>query len=224
MPRGWVRIPDDAVRQMTEALIDKQKTSITYDAGFQPGASARWFQCPYVLVQAFPYSELGLRRQIKEREFGQVIKALTGMDLGKVLDRGLKDEVRDVVSGAQVGTVDLDRVNHRFTWAPRLHVAGVGEVRGDVTGYFGRDSLVHVMFYDRSENWPLSVDIRSQIRESFRFDPEHVYDKAAGASGWLSGSKLLRDALVGGVVGVIVASILGVLRSLRAKRSRTSGP
>jgi uncharacterized membrane-anchored protein len=221
LPAGWVRIPDDVVQRMMEALLE-QNASITYDTGFQPAASAKWFQYPYVLTQSVPYSQMGLDRQIKENEMGQVIKALTGMDLGKQVKGALKDEVKGIVSHAQVGTVDLDRANHRFFWTAEMQVAGVGEVRGGIVGYFGRDSLVQVMFYSRSQDWERDADVRSQITGSLRFDPDRDYDEAAGKSGWLSGSKLLRDTLIGGLIGAATAGVLGALRSIRNRRRRTS--
>jgi hypothetical protein len=221
LPRGWVRIPDTAVKQMTEAIIDKQKASVTYDAGFQPAANTRWFQYPYVLVQRLPYSDFGLERQIRENEMGQITKALTGLDLGEQLKGTLKDNVKDMVSSAKAGTASLDLANHRFVWSLKMQGVGVGEVRGAMIGYFGRKAMVQVMFYALTQDWERDAHVCSQIIGSFGFDPDSDYDEAAGRSGWLSGSKILRDALIGGAMGAAGAAVLGVIRNRRRRRSQS---
>ena len=54
VPQGWVQIPQKVLQEMVRAL-QKQKGSavVIYDTGFQLDSANRWFEYPYVLIQAY---------------------------------------------------------------------------------------------------------------------------------------------------------------------------
>src|SRR4051812_29651715 len=79
LPDDWVQIADADVKATADAARNPNaKNVVVFDTAFQPSSHVRPFQYPYVIVQVIPYADLGLRRQVNEDEFADVVKAMTG--------------------------------------------------------------------------------------------------------------------------------------------------
>lgn len=223
LPHDWVEIPQDVV-QAALALVQKPNStvSIIYDAGFQLDSGGQWFEYPYVLVQPLPYSEYGLYRQINEDEFPKFVRMITGMDVGKLVGEELSSLGRQIVANLGAGQPQLDVADRRFLWTMNMDVQGVGPIRALTVGYFGRDSIVQVVFYSLRDDWDRYADVRATIVDSFRFDLAKAYSVQVAASNpsppsiW---SRAMGKAITGGIAGGIIALIFGGVAV--AKRKKT---
>lgn len=220
LPHDWVEFPQDVLQEFV-ASIQKQNstTPIHYDAGFQLDATGKWFEYPYVLVQS-----IALRRQLNEDEFPEFVRMMTGMDVGKILDEGLSSLGRQLMSSVDAGQPQLDVANRRFLWTMNSDVQGVGPIRTLIVGYFGRDSLVQVMFYSRRADWDRDADVRATIVDSFRFDPDKAYSVQIAASNpsppsISMSSEYLDDVLSKAIAG-FGAGILAVVFILMIRHHR----
>jgi hypothetical protein len=224
IPDDWTQIPADVVDATTKmAQNPNAKSALVTDAGFQPKVQKRWFSYPYMIVQVIPYSALGLNRQLNEDEFGDVTKAMTGVDINKSMDSNLSKEAKSVMSSASIGQPQLDRGKRRFILPMNMTVAGIGKVKGTLGGYFGRSALVQVGVYANEADADRLAATSQQIIDSFHFDPGDDYSVAAALANptpkrdfW---SGVFQKAMIGGVIGAIVGGIAYAMN--RAKKSNT---
>ncbi len=228
IPQGWVQIPDSVLHEMTSRVLSAQgKSRISYETGFQRGTKGRWFECPYVLIQVLPYSSFGLNRQIPKSEFGNFVRVISGLDLRDLTENTLSGEAQKLGSDLDFGKAYLDTEHNFFVLALEMHVANVGKIKGQVVGYFGRDAIVQINYYDREPNWIRSKAERDLILSSLQFNASKAYDQAYGSES--SFSDRLGQAALKGVIqtGVFVlvglgCALLAVLRQLlrRPKQSK----
>jgi hypothetical protein len=216
VPTGWVRVPDDVLREAVSAMRNpKANSPLVHDAAFQLPWRGQQLEYPYVVVMVLPYANLGISRQINEDEFPEVIKAATGADMGKVLDSALSPEARRLVGDAELGKPQLDAGRRRFLLSTRMSVGEVGKVRALIAGYFGREAIVQVGFFAKEGDWDRYVGAGQGMVDSLRFDPGTEYSDAIAKANpsrrsiWSGvGEKALSGAIVGiiaGVVGYVVS-------------------
>jgi hypothetical protein len=211
VPKGWKRIADADLQAMVAAAQNPgARPSMIFDAAFEPVGHRQPFEYPYVIVQVLPYSSVGLNRQINEDEFDNAIKGLTGVDLNDRMKQQLSAQAQSLASHPSIGQVVLERTKRRFWFTNELSVAGVGRVRGMVTGHFGRGSIVQVCFYAPAAQWDRHLDLAHEVGDSLRFDPGQVYSAEAarahrsrGFDWGRVGSKSIFGAIVGGAIGIV---------------------
>jgi hypothetical protein len=222
VPEAWAQIADDDVQATAAAVQNPDKKNVVvFDSAFQPAAHPAPFQYPYVIVQVIPYSSMGLRRQINEDEFPEVIKAMTGANANKQMDKALSAEARSLLSDAELDRPVLEKDKRRFRQTSELTVAGVGKVRGTVTAHFGREALVQVCFYTRAANWDRDVATGREIADSFRFDPAKAYSTAVAAarpSRRSNEPSVLAKVIFGTVIAAVVIGVAYALSKARKKR------
>lgn len=222
LPHDWVEIPQDVLQEAVAFLQNQNSAaSIIYDAGFQLDSTDEWFEYPYVIVQPIPYAKLGLHRQINEDEFPEYVRMLTGMDVGKVLDKTISSDARQLVSNINAGKPQLDVANRRYLWAMNTDMQGIGPIRGLTAGYFGRDSIVQVMFYSRRADWDRYAYVRGTIVDSFRFNPDKAYSVQVATSN-PSPPSIWAGVLGKGITGgLVMLFLVGVAAATRKKTGVT---
>ncbi|MFH1717229.1 MAG: hypothetical protein ABIF19_07760 [Planctomycetota bacterium] len=223
-PSDWIQIPQDDMDKAFAAVSDPDsKHHIQYDAGFQESSATRLLEYPYVLVQAIPYVSFGLNRQIYESEFPKIIKAITGLDLYEVVGQTLTSEAGQLFSKLQTNKPHLDIARRRYLWELEMNIEGTGQVKGLCAGYFGRNSLVQVMFYSTKSNWDDYSDVRKSIIESFYFDGNQAYSTELASRSQASTiwERVLGKAIGGAVAGGLIALLLGIIPLSRRKRTDT---
>jgi hypothetical protein len=217
IPETWMAIPQATVATFSRALSKPgAKTTVITDAAFQPSANKAPFTYPYVVVQVLPYSNVGVNRQIREDEFPGIVKAITGLDLKKTIDSQLSPKASSVLKSGGFGEPKLDAARHRFTAPLTMSVAGIGAVKGQVTGYFGHDALIQVAVYSLDQD-PGAGELQ-QIADSFSFDsstdfvptPLNPLQRAFKES---KPAELI-------TLAIMIAVALGVYFYIRAKRKR----
>jgi uncharacterized membrane-anchored protein len=218
VPDDWIQVPPEVVEQVTSMLMTKDAQAaaiVAYDAVFQPRSNPNWLAYPYVMVQPLNYAKLGVGRQINEDEFAQVIRQMTGQGLEQGIEKNVNAEFRSLLSNPQVKPPQLDVASRRFTWEIAMDVVGVGPVRGRLMGYFGKEALIQVAFYAQADQWDRHAAAGDAILNSFAFDPDKAYSEDLAAQSPSVWSNVVRNGLIGGVVGVV-----GALWSVRQSRKR----
>lgn len=225
VPEGWTRIASDRVEHMAERVLPEQaQQNVVYDAAFQLETATGWFEYPYVLVHIVPYSAFGLDRQIDEEEFDDFLKGVTGLEAEEVLEGEVRSPRRPELTAETYGAARLDRANGRFAYHMQVNSIDFGTVQAEAYGHFGREAMVQVVFYGVGNEWSQDEVARSQILESFGFDPSHAYretekkSRRSGRRTW--GVTLLTMA----IIGVVAGSIWGLAEFLRSRKRKTNRP
>jgi hypothetical protein len=178
LPADWKQIPGEELASLTERLQNPDAPHrVWFDVAFQPATNERWFQCPYLLMEVMRYADFGGPGQLNEDQFSQVVDAMTGANLSKSMDQHLSPQARAMLSGISVGEPELDTANRRYHVQITMNVTGIGPVRGELTGYFGREGVVQVMFYSKEADADQFADIGKSITDSFAFDPDKAYSE-----------------------------------------------
>lgn len=220
IPPGWIEVPKNVLDE-TVASMMKENASIpiVYDTGFQLESAERWLDYPYILVQPLAYKSFGVHRQINEDEFPRMVQMITGFDVETFFDENVTSEARPLLDNLEFGKLQLDVANRRYTWPLNMEVQGIGPIRGLVIGYFGRDSIVQVVFYARSSDWDQHADEGLKILESFRFTPDKAYSVEVATahptppSLWQS---ILGKGMIGAIAGGIAAAVFVGLKYKKA--------
>lgn len=212
LPAKWVQVPTDVLGRLhTAVLNDAMQFLVDYEAAFQQAGSAGWLHYPYVIAQVTPYWRTGLDRQISRSEAVRYLAALRKPH-GSRVSEGLSPMGQDFIESASLADVNYDPNTMRYDFLSEAVVKDVGNVRGEYVGYFGRDAIVQVAFYDTALSWNASAAARQYMLSSFALDSSAMYDHSRGTLGlsdrlrnlgpW--GAAVLLVALTGlGVMGLV---------------------
>jgi hypothetical protein len=170
LPAGWREIPRPVVRRTLENITAE---NLRFDAAFEPLATSRWFECPYVAVQYMSYSSLGLYRTPRDAEIRDLARTLTGMDFDKIVKDSVKADFKDLLGTVEAGKVAWDPARHRLTWT-----MGIQNLKGVSAIYFGKYSAIQVIFYTTEERWEKDLLVGAEVLNSFTFDSSHAYPQA----------------------------------------------
>lgn len=222
IPDDWKQIPDsDLQRTMGAVANPNAPHPYSFDAGFQQASDERSLTYPYLIVQILPYSNFGSGGQINEDQFPEVIKALTGANLKKAVDSQISPQAKSLIGGSSLGDPTLDTPNRRYIVPITMTVAGLGPVHGELAGFFGKDSLVQVMYYCKAADWDQYSPMMKTIANSFQFDPDRAYSVAEAAAhpsrsmfDWgQTGNAAVRGAVIGGVAGLLIYGLKKLKRN-----------
>jgi len=220
---GWQQIPQDVVDSLAVKVQNPNSPHrMNYDAAFQAATGQGWFEYPYVIIQVVPYSDFGASRQINEDQFPTVLKALTGADINKAVDQQLSPQAKAMMSGLSIGQAELDTLNRRYRVPMSMSVAGIGQVHGQMTGYFGRKCLVQVTFYCRVADADQLATTSQLIADSFHFDADNAYSEAEAAAHPTNPSVLtgVGEKAIEGAVIAAGAGLLGLAFRGRKRQAK----
>ncbi|MEI8195392.1 MAG: hypothetical protein WCI73_05735 [Phycisphaerae bacterium] len=215
VPESWMQIPQSDVEAMLKVVAKPGSHAITYDAVFQQEAGPPWFAYPYIMVQPLPYTSFGLSRQMRDDEFPGLMKAITGLDMSKVLDERLSKQATDLMDSPRFENPQLDTAARRARYTLHMNVKGVGEIRGQAMLYFGRDAAIQVVFYAPEKEWSKYAASADTAAGSLQFTPAKAYDPA------LNSNPLLRASITGAAVGLLVGGLIVVMKM--RQKGKTSG-
>ena len=215
IPEGWRQIPAEVIEEMQAMMSVGAPQAIVYETGFQPDDGSEWLEYPYVLVQPVPYAKFGVNRQLRDEELKQVVATVTGMDLEEALNQNLSEEVAGQVGSTESQAPEFDAEGRRFVWRLGMEVADLGNVQGQTFGHFGRDALVQVAYYDLADPFAGSEAMRTALDASFKFDADRAYDPGQANGGGFSVGRVIRSAVLYGVLGAVVALVIGLIKKRR---------
>lgn len=215
IPEGWIQMSDDSLRQALDKLPSgeaKQRLLSQYEAGFQLETADQRLQYPFLVVEVIDYSEDGLNGQPDEDGFDNLARHIARMPSGVVVGK-MNQPLTGVV---------VDKTKPLLKFELEMEVAGVGRVKTQAVGYFGRYAMVQLMFCDLESNWTHSYIDRDLIFRSFQFIPAMAYKEDAVIrflDRWAM-EVLLTISLVLIVVSVaaVYAYIVGKTRQHKAKK------
>lgn len=171
VPEGWVQVPMEAVQ---EKLTAEQSQLV--DVMFEPPDHDTWFSYPHVVIRVIPYKgRLSEDRQPYDDELPQFVEEVTGLDVDRLVKRRLDAEARPATVQASLGQVNLDPDARSFSMSMQRTSADDGELIGMLDGFFGHRAIVTVTMVAEPHNVQQLGEVRAGLRESFRFDPGHVF-------------------------------------------------
>lgn len=219
IPEGWITVPDKDLESIfTEVL--KSETKTLYDVGFQSSFDVHWLEYPYVLVQVIDYKNNGMNRQPYDSELIGIVKAMSGVDLDEAIKTEMTDDLALLMQNPQLNLPILDKEKRVYRFDMSMQVDGIGLVRGRSVGYFGRDSIVQVCYYDLAETWKALDVKRSSILGSLQFDSDRVFIPSEPTIfERINNSAILRGALMGALIGAMTGCLLWVVRKFRKPQS-----
>jgi len=213
IPAEWVQIPHSSLEAAyNQAVSAPGAADFYWEAAFGETITDASFQCPYVIVQVMPYSNLGWSRQPRKDEIGMILEAFTGLDVDQIADRTLASNARKSLLDLRPGEVVFREGSTSYSLGLEMKRAEGKKIRALMAGHFGRTSIVQLMFYDLFDNWQDSRPERDCVFNSFRFDPHMAYDE--GRVSRPSVSKSFNRIFAKGVGGGLVAAGLCVVIAL----------
>ncbi|MGM0559288.1 MAG: hypothetical protein ACQEVA_23090, partial [Myxococcota bacterium] len=177
VPDGWEKVPRDVVEQQFPAAT-REDTPYVYDVVFDKADGPR-FRDAYMIVQVTPYENLVRDGQSYLRE--QDIRAL--LERKSELNRteeatGERTVEQGVdVSASSMGVSHYDPSSHTYAMAMDVPVRGVGNMRGQIYGWFGDDVLVELTMYVPADRWEDYRPLYVETVESFEFDAGADYQQ-----------------------------------------------
>jgi hypothetical protein len=205
MPGGWTRWP--AATLYSANQFARQRASghqIEFLAGFQPKGNLLGTY-PYMLIQVQGHSNSSCSYEEIESGLTQATRSAA---------RELKGALADVTRNINIGDAVLDRKNNRVIIRYELDAPNVGKVEGITMANIGKDSIVSLHYYDRTNNYDESVKTFLLIANTFEFEKEYEF-KVVPASSLMAGIDL--TTLSVGVATSCATAFLGVLWMARGK-------
>lgn len=193
LPDEWMAVDAAAIAQ-TQAQAESLMADInfTYIAGYSP-VSAEELVYPYILVQETKGSLSTLTWDELETAFGAI-------NLGQELRE--RSDLGTIVSDMEIGQMLIDRDLGRTMIRMSMTLPEIGEVKGLIIGFLGRDGVIQLNFYDRAEQFDTHIDQFLWMADTFRFDEGRSFVPASGIKSrlpWLDVGEVMWSAIIGGI-------------------------
>ena len=120
----------------------------------------------------------------------------------------MSTDIRQFVN-VELGRPQLDVARRRFIFPLHGDVGGEPS-RGVSVGYFGRDSIVQLVFAAFPSDWNRYDDVRLAIVDSFHFDPDKAYSVELAAAN----RRPIWERALGKALGV--SAVLAILAAIAA--------
>jgi hypothetical protein len=218
VPEGWVQVSKEVLDTTMASVIDPNAgTKLIFDAAFQrESASPLFLEYPYLLVQIIPYAEYGVKGQIHESDFDEVIRSFTGRDAEETWNAAATPLAKQLAGAPDFQRPTLDRQNRRYIWDLSMDLQAIGKIKGRCVGYFGRDSIVQLAFYAAGADWKEHEAAGTAMMDSFKFDPDRAYSEELAAQQNSFWSRLTRKGA--GPGGATVIGVIALIAYLARRR------
>jgi hypothetical protein len=208
LPPGWNVLPQSAVDTAEALRKDKvPNANFEYVAAFGR-AEATTLTYPYILVQV-------THAKIPRTSISEIADGLGAVPIDQaVRESGITDPA---LLAGKFGKPIVDPEHNRMVCLAEMPVAGVGQVKTLLLGYFGRDYIVQLNCYALAPRFDETRPLFDQAAATFRFDEGYAYQPlTTGTSFW---KRVLAGAGVGAILGALLGAAFGLHRALsrRAK-------
>ncbi|MCC6145531.1 MAG: hypothetical protein IT368_17125 [Candidatus Hydrogenedentes bacterium] len=173
MPEGWVRVPEEVAQKHFERLVgDPAQADALQDYVFQPGGKS-WFTFPYAVVQVIPYVDADMTSSPETAAMRAFVARIAGIDVNAVLQGRIEKKTN--IAGGSLSEPTFDPATRTFAYTVRVNRGGQGDIVGEAHGWFGRDVIVQITFYNVADQWDQSAAAREFLVAGFAFAPESAY-------------------------------------------------
>lgn len=198
VPEGWVRIPDDVLSEAVASLVEQTgiRQRLDYRAAFQL-ESEYYFTYPYLMIQHHAVDSATIR-QISSAMSSALSSQAAREDLQKLADAG-------IARGVSMGEPVVDPERRIVLQSIESEVEGVGPIKALSVMAPGRDGMVQLHFYSEAEDYNKYLPVFSSVVDTLEFEPGHSYSWTAAVAKSPGTSRLLQRALIGALMGALVA-------------------
>jgi len=215
LPAGWKPIPREVLDSYCEAMakMAPKAAKQSYDYGFQPADSAKWFAYPYLLVQ------VNRSGRIPESQFESMKRVEQAMSRGMEKTR---DAMSSFASGARLGETAYDPAAHILWTRIALDVKGTGTVRGVVGVVLTETGFVQVSGYAKDAEYSRYSPLFEAIIRNIALGEDMKYRPRAGESPAPAPVMDWGTVLVNGLIGAAAAGVIALIVLLVGKRKTGS--
>lgn len=216
LPDGWQAIPKQVLDDYSEQVASRSggKISEQYVLGYQRGYQGQWLAHPYILVQIKDSGRIpdGQLRQMKSFHAGA--------------ERGLNkasDSLGGLLTSAALGETLYDATNRCIWMHYTIDVAQVGQIKGVTCGFLTEKGMLLFHCYGRSSEFSALLPVFQRALALVNISEELKYQPRPGDRTGLDFSRVIRAAIIGGVIGGGVLLVIGLVVWL-ARRKKPAAP
>jgi hypothetical protein len=195
LPEGWAEMPPEVVGSIADRAAEATGRRPIYISGWGD-ARRPWVSYPYVLVQ---------HREMSDQTLGEISAAMEKVSKGPS-----PVPPSELIPGAELGQPVADPEHKSIMIPMQVQVAGIGTVKAISILRPGRLGLVQLSYYSLAEDFEENWEAFQPYLDSFRFEEGFGYTPAgvvlSKAQTWVK--LLLPKALVGGLIGALVAWVM----------------
>lgn len=217
LPDGWQAIPREILENYSAQMASRSggKVKEQYALGYQRGYQGQWLVHPYILVQVKETGRIpdGQLRQMKSFHAGA--------------ERGLNkasDSLGGLLTSAALGETLYDATNRCIWMHYTIDLAGVGSIKGVTCGFLTEKGMLLFHCYGRSSEFSALLPVFQQALASVKISEALKYRPRLGDGAGLDFSRVIRAAIIGGIIGGSVLLALGLVVRLTRKKKPAPDP
>jgi hypothetical protein len=222
LPADWIEIPTSIIKaELSMALSDDKKGSIRYDAAFQLENNTNWFTHPYVVVEIIDYSIFGMNRELGPSDYAEIAAYYATINSPTNAVKYLSADAKKKIDYINTGNQTYESSKHQFRLPIIGKRAGVGLIRGECLGHFGKKALINVSFYAQNDEWHKHNIAKEYIFSSLRLDTDSKSLITSDPEVLPSNTNSLGNKfIVGLTVGVVLFAISALLEGISTLNKR----
>lgn len=197
IPEGWRQIPNSTLDEYIRVIASETDVkNLRFTAGFHL-AGKGYFEYPYILTQ---------EHNVDTPSYDQIQRSFE-----KGFGKGLTKISEDLSEYAQSIDADepyIDQKRNIVFTTIDMDVTGVGQVRGLVAIFLGRQSMVQLNFYATRQQYNDWLPVFQETIDSFHFESGYEYNPVVAEE---NDPHSIPDALRAGAITAIVGAGLGAL-------------
>ena len=216
IPKGWVRIPDDAVAETYANIKKKAGTEIhKWAAGFQM-ANSEHFAYPHIITMHTLIDDAAIYK------FNRVFSE----DTGEVEEAIKKLESDGRFSNIVISEIEFDDERKMVLFIMTFDVENVGMIKALVALCPGKAGIVQINFRAYDSEFSIYRPVFEEILDSFKFEEKYACSdlrtmlKAAEPNLPYLVGKIILAVVVFSVIGVVTRRVLAARRRKRERLAR----
>jgi hypothetical protein len=221
VPDGWVQIPNDLFLQKIAFFASETDSNPPHWLAAYQQKSDDWFRYPMLLVGKMSYPG---DVQPSDARIAEQVNKLLGVDIYQHMKEHHSQLFSKVVLGASVESAEWDGAQHAVHVVTNTNVASWGLVKGYITVFLGKRSMVVVDCSDTDDHFAASLPMFRKVSDSARFDPGFAYDPTLSAGSETYGDLHSSEPLIalgGWTWTALAVAFVGMLIGLIRVKSRS---
>ncbi len=200
IPSEWEKIPKKIIDDQTELSNERFGLNIEYETGFCPKSTEFYFDYPYLLIQILEME--GLYRT----PFKEIVKKMS-KESTNPLQKEIVNNIEEILKIQNTPNGYIDESRHIIFDLMTLDVEGIGEVIVISGVFIGKNQMVNVNCYTRSENFDTDLISFVETLESFKYFEGSEYKYSGN-------SRVNKDFWAKVVAGVIIMIVILLFKQL----------